>query len=395
MEDNTRAENSNHGEDYRDASAAVLTGAELSEAREYGRYELYCLLADKALDLLVYGLAALFIAMPLDGWLRCASLLARFASLRLVAVFLILTLVHIVVSFPLSLYSGFWLEHYYKLSKLSFAAWLRRYAIRMALAVGVGAVMWLGLFWLIWTVHSWWWLAAAGTFFVVMIIFGQIFPVLILPLFYKIERFESPSLTDRFARLTTGTGLKIEGVYRMVMSEETVKANAMLAGLGNTRRVILGDTLLDEFGDDEIEVVFAHEVGHHICQHVRQMIVVGLLMSILGFWICDRALFLSHTGGMDYATLPVYELPTLIFILTLFSMVLEPLMNAISRRNERQADRYAIERTGNPAACASAFRKLARQNKANPSPHWLEELLFHSHPSIGQRVAMAEKLLPG
>ena len=300
---------------------------------------------------------------------------------------LILTLIHIVVSFPLSLYSGFILEHRYNLSKLSFGGWLRRYAIRLGLAVAVGAVMWLGLYWLIWTTHGWWWLTAAGAFFVVMIVFGQIFPVFILPLFYKIERFESPALSERFARLTAGTGLSIEGVYRMILSNETVKANAMLTGLGNTRRVILGDTLIDKFSDDEIEVVFAHEVGHHVCKHVRQMIVVGLLVSVAGFWVCDRALHLmigSIDGSFPYAHLPVYALPGVIFILTAFSMILEPLMNAISRRNERQADRYAIDRSGNPVACASAFRKLARQNKADPSPHWLEEMLFHSHPSLGE-----------
>ena len=130
----------------------------------------------------------------------------------------------------------------------------------------------LGLYWLIWTTGGWWWLAAAAAFFVVSIVLGQLAPVLILPLFYRIEKLDAPELTDRIARLAEGTGLSIEGVYRMDLSDETVKANAMLAGLGRTRRVLLGDTLLNGFSPDEIEVIFAHEIGHHVFRHIRKMI---------------------------------------------------------------------------------------------------------------------------
>ena len=146
------------------------------------------------------------------------------------------------------------------------------------------------LYWVIWLAGPWWWLAAAAVFFVVSVILGQLLPVLVLPLFYKIERLDNAELAERMARLAAGTGLSIEGVYRMGLSEETVKANAMLAGLGRTRRVLMGDTLLDQFTSDEIEVIFAHEIGHHVFRHIRKMIVAGVLYSLLGFWICDRVL---------------------------------------------------------------------------------------------------------
>jgi len=93
----------------------------------------------------------------------------------------------------------------------------------------------------------------------------------------------------------------------------------------------------------------------------------------------------------EYAQTPVYALPLVLLILTVFATVLEPLQNAISRRCERRCDRYALERTGSKAAYVSAFRKLARVNKADPSPHWLEVLLFHSHPPIARRLALAEE----
>jgi STE24 endopeptidase len=251
----------------------------------------------------------------------------------------------------------------------------------------------LGLYWMIWTVGPWWWLAAAGAFFLVSVILGQLAPVLILPLFYKIEKLDSPELTNRIAKLAEGTGLSIEGVYRMDLSEETVKANAMLAGLGRTRRVLMGDTLLRGFTPEEIEVIFAHEIGHHVFRHIRKMILSGIFYSTAGFFVCDailRVMVHPSNGIADiYSNLPVWTLPLLMFVFAVFAQLLEPLQNAVSRHYERQSDRYALLRTGRREAYLSAFRKLAKLNKDDPNPHWLEVLLFHSHPPIGERLAMA------
>ncbi|MHC4403093.1 MAG: M48 family metalloprotease, partial [Planctomycetota bacterium] len=204
---------------------------------------------------------------------------------------------------------------------------------------------------------------------------------------------DEPELEGRLTRLTEGTGLSLGGVYRMALSEETVKANAMLAGLGRTRRVLLGDTLLDRFSHEEIEVVFAHEVGHHVFRHIRKMILAGILFSAAGFFLCDRFLTAwaaDGAGAFRYGQTPVSALPLLMLILAVFGTVLGPLQNAVSRRYERQSDRYALERTGLREAYLSAYRKLARQNKDDPDPPWLEVLLFHSHPPIAQRLRLAE-----
>jgi STE24 endopeptidase len=193
--------------------------------------------------------------------------------------------------------------------------------------------------------------------------------------------------------LAQGTGLSVEGVYRLNLSDETVKANAMLTGLRRTRRVLLGDTLLNGFSPDEVEVIFAHEIGHHVFHHLRWMIVSGLFYSAAGCWLCDRLLawWVGRGGAaVDYAQFPIEALPLLILIFTVFATVLQPLQNAISRRFERQCDRYALERTGLKDAYVSAFRKLAKLNKDDPSPHWLEVLLLHSHPPVAERLAMAE-----
>jgi STE24 endopeptidase len=344
-------------------------------------------------DLVYLGVAALVLARPLDAWLQGCEFLAEWRTARLAVLFLIVFAAHVAVSFPLSCYSGHVLEHRYGLSRQTFGAWLWRYVKRMMLGGAFSLAMFVGLFWLIWTTGPYWWLVAAGAFFLVSVLLGQLMPVLIMPLFYKIERLDYPELTERLRKLVEGTGLSIEGVYRLDLSEETSKANAMLAGLGRTRRVLLGDTLLAGFSLDELEVVFAHEIGHHVFRHIRKLLLAGLVYSAVGFWICDAVIRLwvgGQGGPFDYAGMPVSALPLVMLALTIFTNLLEPVTNTVSRRYERQCDRYALERTGLASAFVSAFHKLARLNKDDPDPPWLATFLFHSHPPIGQRAAMAE-----
>lgn len=366
-----------------------MSPAQLAEARQYGRWQLGLDLADSAIDMLFLGSFAFFAARPLDEWL--ASSISSTLP-RLGALYLIMMGLHECLSFPLALFSGYVIEHRYGLSRQSFVRWLLRHFKNFSVAVLFGGAMVLALFSLFWYAGTWWWITAAVAFFLVSVVLGQLAPVLILPFFYKIERLDNPQLTSQFSHLASESGLSIEGVYRMILSDETAKANAMLAGLGRTRRVLLGDTLLDSFSPDEIQVVFAHEVGHHVYRHIPKLMALGFFYSLLGFWICDRVLSLWIGPAVyDPRQLPIYALPMLMFVLGVFSLVLGPLQNIASRRFERQCDRFALVRTGMREAYISAFRKLAKLNKDDPNPPWLAVLLFHSHPPIGERIAMADK----
>jgi STE24 endopeptidase len=184
--------------------------------------------------------------------------------------------------------------------------------------------------------------------------------------------------------------LRIEGVYRLHLSAETKKANAALAGLGRTRRVLLGDTLLEGFTPEEIEVVFAHEVGHHVYRHMPKMIAGSVVLTAVSFWLADRVLH-GAASGLGY---PAFDdpsaLPLLLLVLMVFGLLLAPAQNALSRFFERQCDRYALVRTGLVAAYRSAFTKLARMNKSNMDPHPLVVWLFDDHPPIRQRLALAD-----
>jgi STE24 endopeptidase len=366
------------------------TPEERAEARLYGRIHLGLTLADMAVDLIYLGLMAFVFARPIDAWLQTFPALTGDRSmLRLLVLYGIVIGFHILVSFSLSFYSGYIVEHRFGLSKQTLRRWFRNWGLSNLLTVLLGGLLNMGLFWIIWHSREYlgisWWLIAAAAFFVVSVVLGQLAPVLVVPLFYKVERLENADLNERMKRLAAGTGLTIEGVYRLGLSADTVKANAMLAGLGRTRRVLMGDTLLEKFSPEEIDVIFAHELGHHVHKHIPKMIATGVVFSLAGFWLIDR-LLVTWAGTADASAAPVYTLPFVMFAFTAYAMLLVPLQNAISRHYERQCDRYALVRTKVPSVYRSAFLKLAKLNKADMEPNPVEVFLLHSHPPIAERL---------
>ena len=383
--------------DFGSDTSSGMTSAQLEEARAIGRRELAASLLGRGIDLAYLVFCVLWIAHPDSWYVRWLETVSPSASIQLIFVALLLLVGNFLVALPLSFYAGHLLQHQYDLSKQTFGQWLWRKVKSLFVELGFGLVLVLALYWIIWMTHGWWWLVAALGFFLLSIVLGQLAPVLILPFFYKVDRLDEAegqgaNLNRIFRGLTSGTGLSVEGVYRMELSAETAKANAMLTGLGKTRRVILADTLLDHFSLDEIAVIFAHEVGHHVHRHIQKMILFGGAYSFVAFFLCDLVLrvWIGGAGGLDYANLPVYVLPVLLLTIHLLSTCLEPLLNSISRHFERQADRFALESTNDREAYLLAFTKLAGQNKDDPNPHRLKVILFHSHPPIAERMAMAE-----
>jgi STE24 endopeptidase len=283
------------------------------------------------------------------------------------------------------------LEHRFHLSNQTLARWLSQWTKAMSLMAVANAVMFVGLYFILWLTGSWWWLFAAGAAFAVTVLIGYIAPVLILPLFIKYEPLEDESLQQELSQLAEGTGLTIAGTYRLNLSADTKKANAMLAGLGRTRRVLLGDTLLENFSIDEIKVVMAHEIGHHVHRHILKMLLLSIPYSLLTFWIFNLLLKWWIGPAYDPSHMPAYAVAMFMLAAFVFGTLTGPLHAALMRHFERQCDWYALTRTRLADAYRSAFTKLARLNKADPDPHWLEVLLFDDHPPIAERLAMAER----
>jgi STE24 endopeptidase len=214
-----------------------------------------------------------------------------------------------------------------------------------------------------------------------------------MPIFNKFTPVgeEHADLAQRLIKLAEQAGTKIKGVYKMDMSRRTKQANAALMGTGNTRRIVLGDTLINEFSDDEIETILAHELGHHVHNDIPWMIAFGTLTTALSFYLVSLAMnwaiqAFGLTGIADPASLPA-----LMILLSLYGLILMPINNAFSRWRERMADDYALEATGKSDSFAEAFTRLANQNLSEVDPQPWVVFLFYSHPPLNARIAKAEK----
>jgi STE24 endopeptidase len=358
------------------------------EVRQYQHLKISALLISGGLGLAWLALLAIWLGPEIGRWLREHLTENRWLELFAVGAFFAVTFD--LLTAPIDYWSGYVVEHRFGLSNQTLAGWFWRRLKGYLLGGVIGLIMLAGLYWLLWTTGAWWWIWATVGWLFVSLVMGRLLPVIILPLFYKVSRLEDESLLSRLRTLTQGTTLNVEGVYRLELSKDTKKANAALAGLGNTRRVLLGDTLLEQFSPEEIEVVFAHEVGHHVHRHILKALALGVSTSLCGFWLVDALLNrLAPALGYDSFLDPA-ALPLILLVLSLFGLTLSPAHNAISRFYERQCDRYALDKTGNPSAYRSAFIKLAHINKSNPDPNPIIAWFFFDHPPIRERLAMAE-----
>jgi STE24 endopeptidase len=298
------------------------------------------------------------------------------------------------VGLPLDFASGFWLEHRYGLSNLTLGGWIKDQL--KGFVVG-GALAVLGLECLYATMRYWpehWWIISGAIFVGFFVLLANLAPVLILPIFFKFKPLEKPPLTERLLELTRRAGTRVKGVFEWKLGEKSKKANAALVGLGNTRRIILADTLLDKLSDEEVEAVLAHELGHHVHHHIFYSLAVQIAATFLGFYLIHRTL-LSFGSSFGFAGLADFaNLPLLALVGTALSLVLLPAVNAHSRAMERQADAYALRAIPNKSAFVASMQKLAELNLSEHHvPGWIE-FIFHSHPSVEKRIAFAEQF-PG
>ncbi|MFN0157224.1 MAG: M48 family metallopeptidase [Bacteroidota bacterium] len=330
------------------------------------------------------------------GWSRDVASIALSISpneYMAVIVFSVLAgLLGTCVSLPFGFYSGYIIEHRYGLSNQTLGRWAWERLKGSIIAAPLMIAVLLILYYCLNTYDKMWWLpvSIALTFF--SVILARFAPIVIMPLFYKFTPISDGSLKERIRALCEKAGVRVEGIFSFNMSKNTRKANAAFTGIGKSKRIILGDTLLKEFTDEEIESVFAHELGHYTHRHI----VVGMIISVFSTFV---GLFLAaqlYTASLPWfgfaAITEIGALPLLALWLSVFGLVTSPLGNMLSRYHERQADTYAVKAAGSSRAFVSALQKLAKTNLADPAPHPLIEFLFYSHPSIAKRIKMVEAL---
>lgn len=372
------------------ASDTTVLRPDSPEAQHYNRTKRWLEIGDLALS---FGFLAVLLATGWTNTLRdwAVRMAGDHYVLQLFYYVLFLSILSKVLGFGLDFY-GFRLEHRYNLSNQRLGSWLKDAAKGWVLGLVLGTVLCEIVYALIRTSPEHWWIFGWLIFLALFVFFAQIAPVVLFPLFYKFVPLQNDGLKERLLRLGERAGTRVRGVYEWKLSEKSKKANAALTGLGNTRRIILADTLLEKYSDDEIEAVLAHELGHHVHGHILKSIVVEALVTLAGFWAANEVLrYAIDQQHMFEHMADFANLPLLVLVSTGLSVLLMPALNAYSRFNERQADLYCWKSVSSIGPYVSAMEKLNEQNLGESHPSRLVEILFHSHPPVSKRIAAAEE----
>jgi len=334
-----------------------------------------------------------FVLILIFVWLGYSQILEDYISLSFDDKYIILLLfifsIGIITSIlfaPVNFYTGFYLEHKYKLSNQTFSKWLWENFKSSLVSLAIGIPILLVFYFTMNQFGDLWWLPFAVVMFFVSVVLAQIFPVLILPIFYKLTPIDNDELKTKIGALASNAGIKIENIYKFDMSKNTKKANAAFTGLGKTKRIILGDTLIDNYSNEEIETVIAHELGHYKKRHIVKNIVFGtvtsfLILFIIAFLYEKSLSWFGFTSITQVAALPLLALWSM-----LIGVVQMPLGNILSRKFEYEADEYAINSTQKPEEFIHTLEKLTEQNLGDKEPHPFVEWFFYSHPSIKNRI---------
>ncbi len=305
---------------------------------------------------------------------------------------LVIGLISSVISSPLSYYVEFYLEHKYNLSNQTFLAWIWENTKAALIGGVIGLPLLLVFYYVLEAFGSLWWLPFSILLFILSVVLSKIVPTLILPLFYKVSPIEDEDLKERIFMLSKNVNLNVENIFQFDMSKNTKKANAAFTGLGKTKKILLGDTLTNDFTNDEIETVIAHELGHYKHKHIMINIAVGTITSFVTLYLLSVLYEISLPWFGFSKITEVAALPILSIWGMLLGLIQTPLTNILSRKHEYQADEYAVKATNKKEIFINTLSKLTEQNLGDKEPHPFVEWFYYSHPSIKNRVNHINKL---
>ena len=360
------------------------------QAKEYARIQRRFIFLD-----LILG-AGLLLAWLVTGWsVQLRDWIAGWTTnpwLSVLAYGAVFGGVFTLLDLPLSYYTGYVLPHRFKQSNQDLKGWLADLVKGLLISIFLGGLILEIVYFLLRSAPGAWWLWAAGFLLIFNVLLSNLAPVLLFPIFYKFTPLaeEDQALRERLLNLAEKAGAPVMGVFRFDMSRRTKSANAGLTGLGNTRRIILGDTLLDEFTYDEIETVLAHELGHHANHDIPLGIAIGTGLTLGGLYLTSLVLDWGVKTFGFYSVSDLAALPLFAICLGIYGLLTSPLSNSFSRWREKLADEYALQLTGKGQAYASALKRLSDQNLAEVDPPAWVEFILHSHPALGKRIQRAE-----
>ena len=367
----------------------TINPQEQIKAKKYARIQIILMLANLAIGVVyLSGWLYLGISAKLQGQL---TQITRSVWVDVALFGLVFGGIYTLLEFPLSYYSDFVLPHRFDLSNQSIGQWLIDQLKGLIISIPMVILILEFIYLVLRLVPDTWWLWAAIFLLIINILPAFIAPILIFPIFNKFEPLEEEysELEERLFQIAKKAGVGVKGVYKFDMSLRTKQANAGATGLGGSRRIIIGDTLLTNFTPDEVVTIMAHELGHQSNNDIPTGLILSGVLTFVGFYIADAMLqFGVNFFGINHVS-NISSLPLFATVLGILSVLGLPVMNSYSRWREKRADQFALRLTGNGAAFASALRRLANQNLSDINPNPWVEFFLYPHPSMGRRIQMA------
>lgn len=307
------------------------------------------------------------------------------------AYLLLLSLIYSVLTAPLNFFEGFVIEHAFSLSNLTFAAWLKNELKQGVISFFIFSILIQLLYAIPKAFPANWWVITPLLWIALSVLLAKIFPVAIIPLFYKCNALPETGLRDKILELARRFNIKVLDVFEINFSAKTKKSNAAITGWGNTRRVILADNLINEFTPEEVGVVVAHEMAHYKLRHIWKLLGSSGISTILFFYLLNLVAqdLASALGARDPFDIALF--PALSLLFTIYGIVTSPIQNAISRKLEKDADLLALKMTMFKCPFISLMERLAEKNLSDKDPNRVIEFLFYDHPPIAKRIELAKR----
>ncbi|MBU2035139.1 MAG: M48 family metallopeptidase [Candidatus Omnitrophota bacterium] len=309
------------------------------------------------------------------------------------AYFFIIYLVYYLFNLPINFCQSFFIERQFGLSNQKISDWIKDQLKSWVISCLIIIISLEAFYYSLKLSPSYWWLIVSAFWIFFNLVLAKIAPVVIIPLFFKYKNISDDRLKQKILGLASRMKVKVLDVFEIDFSRKSLKGNAAFVGMDGTKRILLADTLKEKYNYDEIEVILAHEFAHFRLKHLLKLVIINSLLTIVFFWLFFKTNFYAlNLFGLDSLS-EVAAMPFIFIYFIIFSIVMDPVSNFISRRFETNADRMSIQATGLKESFISAMEKLSIQNLADRNPHPIIKFIFFSHPPIGERIKMAEALI--
>jgi len=342
----------------------------------------------------LYGVIVALLLLNLRWSARMRDLAERVTRFKPVHTFvywlqyLVLTTILVL---PLTIYEEYFREHKYGLATQTFGPWMGDQLKNLGVNLVLGGLLAMMLFGVVRRLPRTWWIWGAVVTTLFLIFAALIAPVYIFPIFNKITRLDDPKIVDPILSMARANGIPAKDVYQIDASRQTRRMSANVSGFANTMRITLNDNLLRRGSPEEIQAVTGHEMGHYVLNHIYKGIMFSLIVTVLAFaclrWALDWTL---QRWGEKWQIRGVGDtavLPLVVLLVSIFSFVITPVMNTLTRTQEYEADMFGLNASRQPDGAAQGAIHLGEYRKMNPGP--IEEWIFFDHPSGRNRIYAA------